>query len=224
MREKIARALKARCKAIKNALDEYNSCAAKLTPPRPSLTWTKVVEAVYLAELDILRDTRQDIQTLKWAQPAHRKAMNLHFGLKQAKTEIVRLNVEIRRLLTFMYDDHVDHYNAIRHHIITDPPLAHELSLQWEYRNAVHENIFRRLQQTARLDGFSGRLAPGRRIGRSQDGTPDISNLPSWLRQLCAPHGQDVDNDGWEDGDELLHADSDEDIDGLVQFMDDLAT
>src|SRR5580698_4642895 len=110
MCEKIARALKACCKAIKNALDDYNFYAAKLTPPRPTLTWTKVIEAVYLAELDILRDTQQDIWTLKWAQPAHREAMNLHFGLKQAKVELQRLNVEIQRLITYMRDDHVDHY------------------------------------------------------------------------------------------------------------------
>jgi len=82
MREKIGRALKARCQAIRNALDEYNTCAAQLNPPWPPLTWTKVMDAVYLAELDLLRDARQDIHTLKWAQPAHRQAMGLHFGLK----------------------------------------------------------------------------------------------------------------------------------------------
>jgi hypothetical protein len=222
MREKISRALKARCKAIKNALDEYNAYAAKLTPPRPSLTWMKVIEAVYLAELDILRDTRQDIRTLKWAQPANHEAMNLHFGLKQAKTEIERLNVEIRRLLTFMYDDHVDFFCAIQRCIITDPPLAHELSLQWEYRNAINEANFRRLQQTARLDGFSGLMTPGRRIGRCEDENSCLLNLPPWLRTLCAQDGQDGDEDDRDEG--SLHEDSDEDINDIVQFMDGLAT
>ena len=150
--------------------------------------------------------------------------MNLHFGLKQAKAEIVHLNVEIRHLLTFMYDDHVNHYNTIWHHIITDLPLAHELSLQWEYHNAIHEKIFWRLQQTAKLDRFSGLLVPGRHVGHSQDEPLDMPTLPLWLQQLCVQHGQDVDSDGWRDEDEELHADSDEDIDGLVQFMDDLAT
>jgi hypothetical protein len=220
MREKIARALKARCKAIKNALDDYNLYAAKLIPPRPSLTWTKVIEAVYLAELDILRDTRQDIRTLKWAQPAHREAMNLHFGLKQAKVELQRLDVEIRRLVTFMRDDHVDYYRAIQRWAIANPPLAHELSIQWEYRNAIHENISLRLQQIARLEGFSGQLAPGRHVGCCRDGHNDIPDLPLWLQKLCALHGN---HDGWEDMEDGLHEDSDDDIDGLVQFMDDLA-
>jgi len=221
MREKISRALKARCKAIKNALDNYNLYAAKLNPPRPSLSWTTVVEAVYLAELDILRDTRQDIRTLKWAQPAHREAMNLHFGLKQAKVELRRLNVEIRRLVTFMRDDHIDYHYAIRHLMIADPPLAHELSVQWEYRNAIHEEIFWRLQQTAHLEGFSGKLSPGRHLGRSQDELDELYTftLPLWLQTLTA---QRDDDNGWEDDEEPLHGDEDEDVAGIVQFMDGL--
>ena len=130
MREKIARALKARSKAIRNALDNYNDYAAKLVPPRPSLSWTKVIEAVYVADLDILRDTRQDIRNLKWAQPAHRQAMNLHFSINQARVELRGLNVEIRRLITFMHDDHIDFYNAVQKYMITNPPLARESDTQ----------------------------------------------------------------------------------------------
>jgi hypothetical protein len=50
---------------------------------------------VSLAEFDLLRDTRQDIRQFPWAQPLNREAMNLSFGIKRAKEEILRLNVEI---------------------------------------------------------------------------------------------------------------------------------
>jgi hypothetical protein len=220
MRQKIARALRARCKAIKNALDEYNSCAIKLSPPRPTLTWTKVVDAVHLAELDILRDTRQDIRTLKWAQPAQREAMDIYFGLKRANEELPRLNMEIRRLLTFMCDDHVDYYRAVQRWIIADPPLAHELSTQWEYRDVIHEKIFRRLQQTAKLQGFTGLLTPSHRVGRVQDEHASMLNLPGWLQDVYAL----ADDDEWYDVDEeRLHGDEVEDAGGVIQFMDNLA-
>ena len=223
MREKIGRALKARCKAIKHVLEEYNLCAAQLNPPRPNLTWTKVMDAVYIAELDILQDAWQDICSLKWAQPAHREAMNLYFGLERAKEEVLWLNVEIWRLLTFMRDDHVDYYYAIQSLIIVDPPLALELSKQWQHRNQVHENIFRRLQQTAGLPGFSGELAPGTRVGRFRR---DVPHLPSWWQGVVATQTANTenDNDVGEDINEVQgpREESAQDIDGLIQFMDNL--
>ena len=66
---------------------------------------------------------------------------SIDFGLKRAKEEIRCLNVEIRRLLTFLYDDYVDHYLAVSRHIMTDPSLAHEISLRWSYRQRLHEVI-----------------------------------------------------------------------------------
>ena len=65
-----------------------------------------------LAEFDLLRNARLDIRRLPWTQPHHREAMNLYFGIKRAKEEIMRLNVEIRRLITFMIDEHVDYQAA----------------------------------------------------------------------------------------------------------------
>lgn len=220
MREKIARALKARCKAIKTALEHYNTCAMKLNPPRPPLTWTKVTEAVYLADLDMLRDARQDIRTLKWAQPAYREAMNVHFGLERAKEEVKRLNIEIRRLLTFMRDDHIDYFRAIKQWIIKDPPLAYELSTQWQYRDRIHQVIYKRLQQTAALSGFSGVLQPGLRIGQVQGRYDDVYYFPSWWKGMLAMGS--IEN-GWDDIDDLGEDIGEEDdVAGIIQFMDDL--
>jgi hypothetical protein len=161
LREKIGKALRTRADAIRTALNKYNTAAGQLNPPRDRLSWAAVIETVSLADFDLLRDTRSDIRKLPWAQPAYREAMVLHFGIKNAKTEIRRLNVEMRRLITFMLDDHVDYVRAIRNHIMIAPDLAHELSQQWVQRTRINDSIASRLGQTSRLAGFSGTLFPG---------------------------------------------------------------
>ena len=53
------------------------------------------MNAVSVADFDLLRDTRQDIRTLDWAQIANHEGTIMYFGLKRAKEEICHLNVEI---------------------------------------------------------------------------------------------------------------------------------
>jgi hypothetical protein len=88
LREKISKALKTQAEAIRRALNDYNEAAGELNPPRKQLTWEKVINAVTLADFDVLRDTWMDIRSLPWTQPARREATNLHFGIIQAREEI----------------------------------------------------------------------------------------------------------------------------------------
>jgi len=104
----------------------------------------------------------------------------MYFKIKRAKEEIVRLNIEIRRLLTYLFDDHVDHFRAIRSNLITNPALAFELSTRSQYHNKIHEGIVKRLLQTSRLPGFSGCLFHGERQGRNQSLNTDIPP-PFWM-------------------------------------------
>jgi hypothetical protein len=175
--------LKTRAEAIRKALDRYNAAAITLDPPRPCLTWQDVVNNASLAEFDWLRETRQDIRELPWAQPIRREAMVLYFGIKRAEEEKCRLNVEIRRLITAMYDDHVDYYRAISANIVTNPTLAYNLSRIWRGRTRINTAIAMRLALTSRLVGFTGSLFPGEREGRDpalRDGIPP----PTWLGQV----------------------------------------
>ena len=183
LREKIGKALKTRAEAIRRALDAYNSAAAQLNPPHESLTWAKLMDATTLADFDLLRDSCQDIRQQPWTQPSRREAMNLYFGIKRAKEEIVQLNVEIRRLVTFMIDDHHDFHRAISAKIIIDPALARELSCQWEYRHQIHSQIASRLRQTSRLNGFTGTLLPGTCEGRELVYTVK-AGLPNWATDI----------------------------------------
>lgn len=170
--------------AIQRSITEYNSAAAVLTPPREQLTWAQVVDTVSLASFDLLRDTRTDICTLDWADPARREAMLLYFGIKRSNEEITRLNIEIRRLVTSMIDDHVDYYRAIRVLITrtADLDLAHELSEQWRHRSNVNQGIIDRLIKASRLSGFTGSLFPGQREGRDPSLNEDIP-FPPWASQ-----------------------------------------
>jgi hypothetical protein len=76
-----------------------------LNPLRPPLSWDEAVEYVFLSDFDLLRDTRQDIRKRPWATPAGHLAMDDYFKLLRAKEEILRLNIEIPRLATYMRDE-----------------------------------------------------------------------------------------------------------------------
>jgi hypothetical protein len=180
-------------------LKQYNDAAALLTPPREPLTWSTVLKAVTVAEFDLLRDTRTDIRYLPWTEPSRREATTYYFGIKRAKEEIVRLNVEIMRLLTFMFDTHVDYQLAIQKHVETDPSLAHSLFIQWQYEDRINTAIARKLLQTSQLNGFSGCLTIATRLGRDPSLPTGISP-PSWVAMLEAalpvlPDTEDVDDD-----------------------------
>ncbi|KAJ6608426.1 hypothetical protein B0H10DRAFT_2166582 [Mycena sp. CBHHK59/15] len=167
MREKIGSALKTQAEAIRKALKRYNAAAAALNPPCPRLTWASIIDHASLAEFDWLRETREDICNLPWAQPARREAMVLYFGIQRAKEEKERLDVEITRLLTRMVDDHVNYYRAVSSNIIVSPNLAHELSQRWIFHSRINTAVASRLAMTSWLAGFTGSLFPV--LGLSQD-------------------------------------------------------
>ncbi|KAJ7776646.1 hypothetical protein DFH07DRAFT_731774 [Mycena maculata] len=205
MREKLSKALKTRAEAIRKALNRYNDAAAALNPPRPRLTWHSIINSASLAEFDWLRETRQDIRALPWAQSAVREAMVLYFGIKRANEEKVRLNVEICCLITFMVDDHTDYYRAIARTIIPNPPLARELQRQWAFRTRINTSIAARLELMARLHGFTGSLFPGEREGRDaalRDGIPP----PLWLEQVLHLRTVTVEYEEPDDADHLSAA------------------
>ncbi|KAJ6594081.1 hypothetical protein B0H19DRAFT_919089, partial [Mycena capillaripes] len=233
MRDKISKALSTRSEAIRRAIVVYNETAALLVPPRERLTFAEVIQTTSLAEFDILRDTRQDIRSQPWTQPAHREAMVLHYGIKRAKEEVRCLNVEITRLLTYLVDEHIDYYKAIAANIIVNPPLAAELQRQWCHASRISAIICRRIGLTSRLLGFSGSILPGQREGRDPDcgdGVPP----PYWLatelgvEQLAVEY-EEVDEGSQrasnnDDDSGLVIRELEVDEDHIVQLMDHLST
>ncbi|KAJ6624401.1 hypothetical protein B0H10DRAFT_2212814 [Mycena sp. CBHHK59/15] len=180
LRDQISKALQNRSGAIRHALTIYNEAGAALTPPRERLTFADIINTTALIDFDMLRETREDIRKQPWTQPARREAGVLYFGIKRAKEEIRRLNVEISRLITSMVDEHVDYYRAIQATLPIDPPLAAELQRRSLHASTISASICRRLRLTSRLTGFSGNLFPGEREGRDPDlgaGVPPLIGL-----------------------------------------------
>ena len=68
----ITNSLKSRSAAIHTALTKYNTATDALPVPQSNLSWEEVVEYAFLADFDLLRDTRQDgldhgqLQLLIW--------------------------------------------------------------------------------------------------------------------------------------------------------------
>jgi hypothetical protein len=127
-----------------------------LNPPRPPLSWEEVVEYTFISDFDLLRDTRQDIRKRAWATPAGRLAMDGYFKLLRAKEEILRLNVEIPRLATYMRDE--EGYLQVKEDEVqsANPALAHQILLHRMEKSRYIEHHMAVLNNITSLKGYSG--------------------------------------------------------------------
>jgi len=162
LRKHIAKALQARSKAIRTALDAYNIAAAALDPPRPQLSWDVVVQYGFLAEFDLLRFSRRDVREEPWAKGPGRAAMDQHFDLLGAKEEIRKLDVEIQRFVTFMRDDEA----IVRHHERRlrregNVELAHQVWLYGRETSRFNAGHRRKLANLAKAPGCTAVMVPG---------------------------------------------------------------
>ncbi|KAF8580833.1 hypothetical protein K439DRAFT_1355894, partial [Ramaria rubella] len=124
-RTHISKALKSRSKAIQQALASYNTAALTLDPPRPKLTWAQIFEYTTVAEFELLRTgAREDIQNLAWADARNQEAMICHLKMVQAEEEITRLNIEIKRLETWLVDEQKELEQAVERSVGQDPLLT----------------------------------------------------------------------------------------------------
>ncbi|KAJ7858710.1 hypothetical protein B0H14DRAFT_3085063 [Mycena olivaceomarginata] len=161
MRKHIAKALQARSKAVRNAIDRYNSAASLLDPPMPHLTWEQVVEYAFLADFDILRDTRAEIQSHPWTRPAYRLAMDRYFKILRAREEIRRLNVEIPRVVTWIRDEDRVLQGKSEEEADADRGMAVQVRLYREQRGRFDDTHMRRFWALAKTPGFTGSVMPG---------------------------------------------------------------
>ncbi|KAJ7148713.1 hypothetical protein C8R43DRAFT_1128944 [Mycena crocata] len=213
MRKHIAKALQARSKAVKNAIDRYNAAASVLTPPMPHLTWEQVVEYAFLADFDILRDTRAEIQSRPWTRPSFRLAMDRYFKILRAREEIKRLNVEIPRVVTWIRDENQflrrkerelrETNGKSTEQVDKDIEMAVQVRLYRQRRGRFDDGHMRRFRGLAETPGFTGSLKPGVAVERRE--------AHESVRVAAGAHveeAMDVDEGegGWEDED--FHEDS----------------
>ncbi|KAJ7819079.1 hypothetical protein B0H14DRAFT_3089447 [Mycena olivaceomarginata] len=77
----------------------------KMNQSETALTWEEVVEYAFLTDFDILRDTRAEVQSRPWTRLAYCLAMDRDFKTLRAREEIKRLDIEIRRVVTWIWDE-----------------------------------------------------------------------------------------------------------------------
>ncbi|KAJ7766007.1 hypothetical protein B0H14DRAFT_3510101 [Mycena olivaceomarginata] len=210
MRRHIAKSLQARSKAVKNTIDRYNDAALALDPPMASLTWEQVVEYTFLADFDILRDTRDEVQSRPWTRPAYRLAMDSYFKLCRAREEIQRLNIEIRRVVTWIRDENrflLDQEESLRSEEGKSPEdaemdrlLAVQVKLYRERRGRFDRTHIQRFQKLAHLNGFTGTIRSGTAVERAgSEVLEDAMDL-----DVDGVEEEDSDDQGGDEPDEVI--------------------
>jgi hypothetical protein len=162
MRTHIAKALQARSMAIKNAITRYNTAAFALEPPAPSLTWDQVVEYTFLADFDFLRATDGELLNKPWSRPAYCLAMDSYFKILRAQEEIVCLNIEICRLVTWINDEDQFFQNCELELVESGDSKMAVLVRRYRMERG-HSDIhhMKRFWRLAKTPGFTGTLVPG---------------------------------------------------------------
>jgi hypothetical protein len=197
MRKHIAKALQARSKAIKTAIERYNELAEGLGKPR--LTWEQVVEYTFLSDFDILRDPSNDLAAKPWARPVFRELMDRYFKIQGARGEIKRLNVEIPRVVTWIRDE--DSFLRAVETALRNPEEKSSAQLEMDTLVAAHVKLYRerwsqfsdthlrRFKTLAKKPGFTGSISPG----VAQEKRPEVSRTSVWAQQ--AEQAMDVEDD-----------------------------
>ncbi|KAG1889612.1 uncharacterized protein F5891DRAFT_1131821 [Suillus fuscotomentosus] len=183
LRKHIAKALQTRSIAIRTALNTYNAIAEAMHPPRKTLKWDEVVEYAFLADFDLLRDTRADVSQRPWASPVARRAMDLYFKMCQAREEIQQLNVEVRRLVTYIQDKE-KYLRACEGQLkAVSPTLAHQVAIHRNVRGRFNSRHLKWVHEISTLPGFTRTISPGisTHTGLGESSSAPNAQIPSQL-------------------------------------------
>ncbi|TFY75474.1 hypothetical protein EWM64_g8539 [Hericium alpestre] len=159
VRTSIWKHIRTRSKAIRTALTNYNTIAVKMRPPAPALEWSSIVNFSFVSEFDILRHSNSDTDTTAkpWMSPANREIVNKLFKAMRACEEIERLNVELRRLRTFIFSEDTAYLDAITvQQQSGNYLLSAEIKAQYRTRHRINNMHHITLNAIEQLPGFTG--------------------------------------------------------------------
>ncbi|KIJ57834.1 hypothetical protein HYDPIDRAFT_45961, partial [Hydnomerulius pinastri MD-312] len=120
------------------------------------ITWKELSDYSFLGEFDLLRLSRADVRNDDWAKPAHREATVKFFKLCRAREELTRVEVEVRRLRTAVYNEEQEVRGVINRLMETDPKLGIELQRQHRQRTAINAIHIHRLNKIEASAGYAG--------------------------------------------------------------------
>ena len=178
-----------------------------MRPHRRILKWEEVIEYAFLSDFNLLRDGRQDISKFPWASPMGHHAMDLHFKMCRAREEIQWLNIEIRRLVTYIRDEEKYLHECESRLKVIHPGLAHQVSHQCNVRGRFTLKHLKHLRNVANLPGFSRTIVPGESMmtGPGESAGPVSIHIPTCMLRDCPMDiadtlggGTETEND-WED-------------------------
>ncbi len=215
MRTHLAKSLQTRCKAIKNAVAKYNQAAAALTPPRPAIDWSRVSHYGFLDEFHLLADTRNDIREKRWSEPMIRNLMKLRNRIVRAREELLRCNVEIRRLFTSIRDEEILLNTTLANH--SDSPLYPAIKDYATLRRNVNQLLLHQIHTIFAMSGYNGSKTCGTRAGSAEIDRPDLNNVADPILPELDQPAENEDNGEEEDADEQDELQGD--IGGLIQYF-----
>lgn len=195
--------LKSRSEAIRSAIRTYNKAADNANPKRDRLDPDEVLQYSYIGQFDVLRDTRNAITEKPWAVPTNRIARDAWFKSERAKEELVRAEVEVARLYSWMQKEENMFSEAIDRTASEKPTLSKELRLRLRRLRETHKLIHHDL---SRLQGIV-------------DYTPSfILNPPTdTITRSASQEETETDSDP-EDGDEAAQTMLDNFLDGMANL------
>ncbi|KAI0323319.1 hypothetical protein GY45DRAFT_1227486, partial [Cubamyces sp. BRFM 1775] len=165
MRTYIAKNLQRRCRAIRNAVKQYNAAAKELNPPREPLDWSKVSHYAFLEEFTLLQDTQNQLHDKPWSKPAVRETMRIARRIARAQEEISNVSREARRLHTFICDEE-NMFVAVLGNLKKQNSILHGAVQDYvRHRRAANARNLAYVMRIYSLDGFQGEKSPGTRAG-----------------------------------------------------------
>ncbi|KAF7791531.1 hypothetical protein EIP86_002547 [Pleurotus ostreatoroseus] len=142
----------------------YNRAADALEPKRPHVRWEQVSKLTFVEEFAFLRDTRNDIRGKGWTDPTNRELIKKWHRIKRAHEEIVRCQVETRRLHTAIRDEHAL-FNRVLSNMSKTDPMYVAVEGFCKRRRAIDEHLLTRIHQIYALPWWTGPKGPGVRLG-----------------------------------------------------------
>jgi hypothetical protein len=221
MRQQISHNLKRRSQAIQNAVKKYNSLAVRLTPPKPTVDWERITHYEFLQDFTLLYNTRPEVMNKRWADNAIRFAMKQHLKVARAEEEIIRCEVEARRLHTYIHDQALFFEDLITSKADSEPaPVVHALTQYANHRRRLNEHVMRDLSKLFAHPRYAGDRNPGVREGCTPAPASSLRSdvtLPVPIEGLGGHDGLETEEDrvGLDEHDEANICE----MDNIVEFI-----
>ena len=149
----------------------------------------------------------EDVRQKDWASPGNRIIRDNYFKIQRAREEIERLNIEIRRVVTYMADE-TDFLHGMEAIVAREnQELAHQIScyrMERERSFSVHQACFAKLFKHPK---FTGTSTPGQSV-----------HLPPSMGRRGSAAGMPGDSDDSDGGNDDEYEDVEENEDDVADL------